>query len=76
MSATKDGIKADLPKSKPGKQPIHYPFWYGIIFLTVGIGLNMVRFGGSASCFAATVTHPLDLGKLDLPLSSGSRTDL
>jgi isoaspartyl peptidase/L-asparaginase-like protein (Ntn-hydrolase superfamily) len=25
---------------------IHYPFW----------------FGGSASCFAAAVTHPLDLG--------------
>jgi hypothetical protein len=25
---------------------IHYPFW----------------FGGSASCFAASVTHPLDLG--------------
>lgn len=28
------------------KVPIHYPFW----------------FGGSASCFAACVTHPLDLG--------------
>jgi len=27
------------------KLPIHYPFW----------------FGGSASCFAACVTHPLDL---------------
>lgn len=27
--------------------PVHYPFW----------------FGGSASCFAACVTHPLDLGK-------------
>lgn len=27
---------------------IHYPFW----------------FGGSASCFAAAVTHPLDLGML------------
>jgi dicarboxylate transporter 10 len=27
---------------------IHYPFW----------------FGGSASCFAAGVTHPLDLGML------------
>lgn len=26
---------------------VHYPFW----------------FGGSASCFAAGVTHPLDLGK-------------
>lgn len=29
------------------KKPIHYPFW----------------FGGSASCFAACFTHPLDLGK-------------
>jgi hypothetical protein len=29
------------------KGQIRYPFW----------------FGGSASCFAATVTHPLDLGK-------------
>lgn len=28
------------------KRTIHYPFW----------------FGGSASCFAACVTHPLDLG--------------
>jgi dicarboxylate transporter 10 len=27
---------------------VHYPFW----------------FGGSASCFAAGVTHPLDLGML------------
>jgi dicarboxylate transporter 10 len=27
---------------------VHYPFW----------------FGGSASCFAAAVTHPLDLGML------------
>lgn len=26
---------------------VHYPFW----------------FGGSASCFAAMVTHPLDLGE-------------
>jgi hypothetical protein len=30
------------------KTPIHYPFW----------------FGGSASCLAACVTHPLDLRKL------------
>ncbi|KAF2141362.1 uncharacterized protein K452DRAFT_272166 [Aplosporella prunicola CBS 121167] len=30
--------------------PIHYPFW----------------FGGSASCFAACVTHPLDLVKVRL----------
>ena len=37
---------------KPSEAPIvpgrfRYPFW----------------FGGSASCFAAGVTHPLDLGK-------------
>ncbi|KAJ5613139.1 mitochondrial dicarboxylate carrier [Penicillium lagena] len=37
----------------PSKQnKVHYPFW----------------FGGSASCFAAAVTHPLDLGT---PLASG-----
>ena len=35
-------------KTGTGGPEIHYPFW----------------FGGSASCFAATVTHPLDLGKL------------
>ncbi len=29
----------------PSHQHVHYPFW----------------FGGSASCFAAAVTHPLDL---------------
>ena len=29
-------------------KPIHYPFW----------------FGGSASCMAACVTHPLDLSEL------------
>jgi dicarboxylate transporter 10 len=33
--------------SPPVNRPVHYPFW----------------FGGSASCFAAGVTHPLDLGK-------------
>ena len=31
---------------QPKGKPIHYPFW----------------FGGSASCCAAAVTHPLDLG--------------
>jgi dicarboxylate transporter 10 len=31
---------------------VHYPFW----------------FGGSASCFAAGVTHPLDLGMFALEL--------
>ncbi|KAF1989042.1 mitochondrial carrier [Aulographum hederae CBS 113979] len=32
--------------------PVHYPFW----------------FGGSASCFAACVTHPLDLSKVRLQM--------
>ncbi len=32
-------------------KPIHYPFW----------------FGGSASCMAACVTHPLDLSELPHP---------
>ncbi|KAF1812646.1 hypothetical protein P152DRAFT_396742 [Eremomyces bilateralis CBS 781.70] len=34
-------------KNASTKATIHYPFW----------------FGGSASCFAACVTHPLDLGE-------------
>ncbi|KKK13253.1 hypothetical protein ARAM_004972 [Aspergillus rambellii] len=34
----------------PVKKKVHYPFW----------------FGGSASCFAASVTHPLDLVKVRL----------
>jgi hypothetical protein len=37
------------PVSTPAQsksRKVHYPFW----------------FGGSASCFAAAVTHPLDLG--------------
>ncbi|KAL4879142.1 putative phenylalanyl-tRNA synthetase alpha subunit [Aspergillus karnatakaensis] len=34
----------------PMKKKVHYPFW----------------FGGSASCFAAAVTHPLDLVKVRL----------
>lgn len=34
------------PPQKKVVKKIHYPFW----------------FGGSASCFAAAVTHPLDLG--------------
>ncbi|KAF2190794.1 mitochondrial carrier [Zopfia rhizophila CBS 207.26] len=41
----------ELKKSKDvTKAPIHYPFW----------------FGGSASCFAACFTHPLDLVKVRL----------
>lgn len=40
---------AELRKSQDvKKKPISYPFW----------------FGGSASCFAACFTHPLDLGEL------------
>ncbi|KAJ9484225.1 hypothetical protein VN97_g9159 [Penicillium thymicola] len=39
-----------VPVHTPQSKPkqVHYPFW----------------FGGSASCFAASVTHPLDLGML------------
>lgn len=38
-----------LPNTAPAgeRRKVHYPFW----------------FGGSASCCAAAVTHPLDLGK-------------
>ena len=44
----------EVVKSKDvRKVPIHYPFW----------------FGGSASCFAACVTHPLDLSKIKSQLS-------
>jgi hypothetical protein len=35
------------------KEQVRYPFW----------------FGGSASCFAACVTHPLDLGIFPLFLA-------
>ncbi|KAK9778677.1 putative Dicarboxylate carrier protein [Seiridium cardinale] len=41
---------------KPLPKPVHYPFW----------------FGGSASSFAACVTHPLDLVKVRLQLRSGN----
>lgn len=41
---------AEARKSKDVQHgSIHYPLW----------------FGGSASCFAACVTHPLDLRKRD-----------
>ncbi|CAI7664163.1 unnamed protein product [Penicillium discolor] len=41
-----------VPVQTPQSKPkqVHYPFW----------------FGGSASCFAASVTHPLDLVKVRL----------
>ncbi|KAF8852671.1 putative dicarboxylate carrier protein [Acephala macrosclerotiorum] len=46
-----------LPRKKEWKpQNIRYPFW----------------FGGSASCFAACVTHPLDLVKVRLQTRHGS----
>lgn len=38
-------------------KPVHYPFW----------------FGGSASCMAACVTHPLDLGMSQFLLTRNSR---
>jgi hypothetical protein len=49
---------AELHKSRDvRKKPIYYPFW----------------FGGSASCFAACFTHPLDLGELWNTIFGGSR---
>ncbi|KAJ5923752.1 hypothetical protein N7454_008997 [Penicillium verhagenii] len=39
---------APVSTPKSKSQKVHYPFW----------------FGGSASCFAAAVTHPLDLVKV------------
>lgn len=51
--ATKQVSAPELKKSQDAtKKPTHYPFW----------------FGGSASCFAACFTHPLDLGKLETPI--------
>jgi dicarboxylate transporter 10 len=51
MAAFKKVSGAELRKSKDVKNtPISYPFW----------------FGGSASCFAACFTHPLDLGEFFL----------
>ena len=41
-------------KVKQSTHHVHYPFW----------------FGGSSSCFAATVTHPLDLSKYQQALSA------
>lgn len=43
-------------KEKRERAAIRYPFW----------------FGGSASCFAACVTHPLDLVKVRLQTRSGN----
>ncbi|KAL2219508.1 hypothetical protein M432DRAFT_611637, partial [Thermoascus aurantiacus ATCC 26904] len=40
--------KLEDSRAQQPRQKVHYPFW----------------FGGSASCFAAAVTHPLDLVKV------------
>jgi solute carrier family 25 (mitochondrial dicarboxylate transporter), member 10 len=45
---SKDASQAEALKSKTRNGHIQYPLW----------------FGGSASCFAACVTHPLDLCEL------------
>ena len=54
MPALKKQVSAtELRKSQDVKTtPIYYPFW----------------FGGSASCFAACFTHPLDLVKVRLQM--------
>ena len=44
--ATSAKTEVSQPVRAPAAGKAHYPFW----------------FGGSASCFAAGVTHPLDLG--------------
>ncbi|KAL1965558.1 hypothetical protein VTN77DRAFT_5642 [Rasamsonia byssochlamydoides] len=52
-NVTMEESPAQRPRRSPASAPakIHYPFW----------------FGGSASCFAASVTHPLDLVKVKMP---------
>jgi hypothetical protein len=47
-------IMSSVRKEAKKRPNVRYPFW----------------FGGSASCFAACVTHPLDLGK-DLSTPEG-----
>lgn len=46
-----------LPRAVTTPGKVYYPFW----------------FGGSASCFAAGVTHPLDLGKAPILAAIGLR---
>jgi len=46
----------ELSRKKSEKEHIRYPFW----------------FGGSSSCFAACVTHPLDLVKVRLQTRRGN----
>lgn len=60
MAAAAGKVKTEeAPAQRPASaaKKIHYPFW----------------FGGSASCFAAGVTHPLDLGKFVKALVCGRR---
>ncbi|BFZ64478.1 Mitochondrial dicarboxylate transporter [Saitoella coloradoensis] len=47
-------------QDKKKQQHLHYPFW----------------FGGSASCAAACVTHPLDLAKVRMQTSSQRGTSM
>ncbi|XHG02114.1 hypothetical protein AWENTII_005476 [Aspergillus wentii] len=47
-SSAKLEVSSSQPPRAVSSKKLHYPFW----------------FGGSASCFAATVTHPLDLVKV------------
>ncbi|OJJ32419.1 hypothetical protein ASPWEDRAFT_663394 [Aspergillus wentii DTO 134E9] len=49
-SSAKLEVSSSQPPRAVSSKKLHYPFW----------------FGGSASCFAATVTHPLDLVKVRL----------
>lgn len=50
MSTFAVGKSREKQQKIVNARPLHYPFW----------------FGGSASCFAAAVTHPLDLVKVRL----------
>ncbi|KAG9233910.1 hypothetical protein BJ875DRAFT_484705 [Amylocarpus encephaloides] len=52
-SVSKPQRQTQLSRKKAWERAhLRYPFW----------------FGGSASCFAACVTHPLDLVKVTAPL--------
>ncbi|PQE32963.1 mitochondrial dicarboxylate carrier protein [Rutstroemia sp. NJR-2017a WRK4] len=61
MSSAKQQSVGEVVKpqiQKAKKEIIRYPFW----------------FGGSASCFAACVTHPLDLGELQTRSGNAPKT--
>ncbi|EKV12467.1 hypothetical protein PDIG_43910 [Penicillium digitatum PHI26] len=51
MEATHSRVVPVQTPAQSKPKQVHYPFW----------------FGGSASCFAASVTHPLDLGRFLYP---------